>query len=117
MIMKKHNKLNTIWWTLFIAGVLSASASQKLVYSIAYKLAYDKAYDAAFQHGFEKRGHNWATFSGCIDFGLLDESEKAASQIASQKAQSAADRTLDAGAFMAVAGLIGLLAKKKSNEH
>ena len=114
--MKKHNKnnkLNTIWWSLFIAGILSASASQKLVYNIAYKMAYDKAWSETLHRGIKEKGYNVGLGPDyCTDFDLLDEAKETASQIASQKARNTADRTLDAGAFMAVAGLIGLLAKK-----
>ena len=103
---------------------------KKLVYNIAYNRAYNKAYDKAYheayheayERGFEKRGYKheiWNIYGGsCADFGLLDESKKAASQIASQiatqEAQTTANRTLDAGAFTTIAGLISLLANKKS---
>lgn len=140
--MKKHNKLNTIWWTLFIAGVLSASASQKVIYNIAYKRAYDKAYksvyDSVYRATYDRATEGKDTVvlvphHSCyaegepflVNFGALNVIKKAEEKatktateavetIASEKAQTTADRTLDAGAFMAIAGLVALLARKKS---
>ena len=108
MIMKKQNKTNKIWWTLFIAGVLSANVGRKVIYNTAYNRAYTKAYDTAYddayddayheayERGFKKRGYKheiWNIYGGsCADFGLLDESEKAASQIAPQIASQTASQ-------------------------
>ena len=134
--MKERNESNNnyrkIWWTLLIVGVLSASTSQqKILYDIVYKKAHDRAYDydAAYDKActdlwegeFKKRGGN--LFDCYIMPGYEQRheaeinAEQIASQIATQKAETTANRTLDAGAFMAIAGLFGLLATNKKSKE